>query len=48
MLIRSWNVFHGRTLPAGRVVRLREMIELATQDRPDVLALQELPLWSLR
>lgn len=47
MLIRSWNVFHGRTHPAGRTIHLREMIELATADRPDVLSLQELPLWSL-
>ena len=48
MLIRSWNVYHGRTYPAGSVLRLREMIELATRDRPDVLCLQELPLWALR
>jgi endonuclease/exonuclease/phosphatase family metal-dependent hydrolase len=48
MLVRSWNVFHGRTHPVGRTLHLREMIELATADRPDVLCLQELPLWSLR
>lgn len=47
MLVRSWNVFHGRTSPPGRRVYLREMIELAARDRPDVLCLQELPLWSL-
>ena len=47
MLIRSWNLFHGRTPPAGRRVFLREMVELATVDRPDVLCLQELPLWAL-
>ena len=48
MLIRSWNVFHGNTNPRTRDLRLREAIELATADRPDVLCLQELPLWSLR
>lgn len=47
MLIRSWNVFHGRTSPPGRQVLLQEMIALATQDEPDALCLQELPLWAL-
>lgn len=48
MLIRSWNLFHGRTDPPGRLPRLRRMVELAAADAPDVLCLQELPLWSLR
>ena len=48
LLVRSWNVFHGRTYPPGRHAYLREAIELATEDEPDVLCLQELPLWSLR
>ncbi len=47
MLVRSWNVFHGRTFPSGRRAYLREAIELATHDDPDVLCLQELPQWSL-
>lgn len=47
MLVRSWNVFHGRTHPIGPTLHLREMVELATADRPDVVCLQELPLWSL-
>jgi len=47
VLIRSWNVYHGRSHPAGRRGYLRATIELATADRPDVLCLQELPLWSL-
>ena len=47
VLIRSWNVYHGRTSPPGRRLYLREMVELASWDRPDVLCLQELPLWSL-
>jgi endonuclease/exonuclease/phosphatase family metal-dependent hydrolase len=47
MLVRSWNVFHGNTLPPVRRSHLEEMIRLATADRPDVLCLQEVPLWSL-
>jgi endonuclease/exonuclease/phosphatase family metal-dependent hydrolase len=48
LLIRSWNVFHGRTYPSGRRAYLEEAIKLVTQDSPDVLCLQELPLWSIR
>lgn len=47
MLVRSWNVFHGRTYPSGRRAYLRHGIELVTRDAPDVVCLQELPLWSL-
>ena len=47
MLVRSWNLFHGRTHPPGARIHLREMVELAVRDDPDVLCLQELPLWSL-
>src|SRR6185436_15112051 len=31
----------------GRRAYLRQMIELVTRDRPDVVCLQELPVWSL-
>ena len=47
MLVRSWNLYHGNTSPRSRRLHLREMVELASRDRPDVLCLQELPLWSL-
>ncbi len=47
MLIRTWNVYHGRSHPAGRRGYLRAAIALASADEPDVLCLQELPLWSL-
>jgi endonuclease/exonuclease/phosphatase family metal-dependent hydrolase len=47
MLVRSWNVFHGNTDPPERRAFLAEMVRLATSDRPDVLCLQELPVWSL-
>jgi len=47
VLIRSWNVYHGRSHPARRRGYLESMIRLVTSDGPDVLCLQELPLWSL-
>ena len=47
MLIRSWNLFHGNTVPPGRRSHLEQMVRLATEDRPDVLCLQEVPLWAL-
>jgi endonuclease/exonuclease/phosphatase family metal-dependent hydrolase len=48
MIVRSWNVFHGRTFPSGRRAYLEEAVELAAKGGPAVLCLQELPLWSLR
>jgi len=48
MLIRTWNVFHGNTMPPRRRAYLREMIELATADRPDVVCLQEVPVWAFK
>ena len=47
MLVRSWNLFHGNTLPPDRRSHLEQMIRLAAADRPDVLCLQEVPLWAL-
>jgi endonuclease/exonuclease/phosphatase family metal-dependent hydrolase len=47
VLIRSWNVYHGRSYPPGRRGYVETAIRLASADRPDVLCLQELPLWSL-
>ena len=47
MLVRTWNVFHGNSHPPQRRAFLREMIELVTADRPDVVCLQELPVWSI-
>ena len=47
LLVRSWNVYHGRTYPSGRRAYLEEAIRLVTEDDPDVLCLQELPQWSL-
>jgi endonuclease/exonuclease/phosphatase family metal-dependent hydrolase len=48
MLVRTWNLFHGNASPPERRAFLRRMIELVTQDRPEVVCLQELPVWALR
>ncbi len=47
MLVRTWNLFHGKPSPPERRAFLRQMIELVTRDRPDVVCLQELPVWAL-
>lgn len=47
MVVRTWNLFHGNSVPPGRAAHCREMIELAAADRPDVLVLQEVPVWAL-
>jgi endonuclease/exonuclease/phosphatase family metal-dependent hydrolase len=47
LLVRTWNLFHGNTQPPGREAFLEEMVRLASADRPDVLCLQELPVWAL-
>ena len=47
MLVRSWNLFHGNSFPPSRRSHLEEMVRLVTADRPDVLALQEVPVWAL-
>jgi endonuclease/exonuclease/phosphatase family metal-dependent hydrolase len=47
VLIRSWNLFHGNTVPSQRDAFLEEMVELATADDPDVLCVQEVPAWAL-
>ena len=48
MLVRTWNLFHGNANPPERFAFLEEMVRLASADRPDVLCLQELPVWSLQ
>jgi endonuclease/exonuclease/phosphatase family metal-dependent hydrolase len=47
VVIRSWNLFHGNTVPPGRRAYLHEMVALATADAPDILCLQEVPAWAL-
>ena len=48
LLVRTWNVFHGRTFPPSRRTYLERMVRLVAEDGPDVVALQEVPLWALR
>jgi endonuclease/exonuclease/phosphatase family metal-dependent hydrolase len=47
VLVRSWNLFHGNTLPAQRRDELERMVRLVADDRPDVVCLQEVPVWAL-
>jgi len=47
VLVRSWNLYHGNTVPPGRRNFLERMVRLAAEDRPEVLCLQELPAWAL-
>ena len=47
MLVRTWNLFHGNSRPPQRRAFLREMVELVTRDAPDVVCLQEVPVWAL-
>jgi len=47
LLVRTWNVFHGNAVPPERHVYLEEMVRLVTADAPDLVALQEVPLWAL-
>jgi endonuclease/exonuclease/phosphatase family metal-dependent hydrolase len=48
LLVRTWNLYHGNTLPPRRRAFLREMVQLVTADGPDVVCLQEVPVWALR
>jgi endonuclease/exonuclease/phosphatase family metal-dependent hydrolase len=47
LLVRTWNVYHGRTHPQSDTLYLEQMIRLVTADAPDVVALQEVPLWAV-
>jgi endonuclease/exonuclease/phosphatase family metal-dependent hydrolase len=48
MLVRTWNVFHGNAAPPERRAFLRQMVEVVCGGRPDIVCLQELPVWALR
>lgn len=47
MIVRTWNIFHGNTVPPGRRRFVEEMVRLVTHDGPDVVCLQEVPPWAL-
>jgi len=46
LVVRTWNLFHGNASPPERRAFLREMVELVTADRPDIVCLQEVPVWA--
>ena len=48
LLVRTWNLFHGNAVPPERRGFLEEMIRIVTADGPDVVCLQEVPVWALR
>lgn len=48
LLIRTWNLFHGRTLPESRRTHLEQMVALVCGGSPDVVCLQEVPVFALR
>jgi endonuclease/exonuclease/phosphatase family metal-dependent hydrolase len=47
LVVRTWNLFHGRTHPPSNRTHLETMVDLVTRDEPDIVALQEVPLWAL-
>ena len=47
LVVRTWNLFHGNTVPPRRRAYLREMVELVAAGEPAVVCLQEIPLWAL-
>jgi Endonuclease/Exonuclease/phosphatase family len=47
VVIRTWNLFHGNTLPPGRKRYVEEMVRLVTDGEPDAVCLQEVPPWAL-
>ena len=46
-VIRTWNLFHGNTVPPGRRAYLAEGVGLVASGA-EVVCLQELPVWSFR
>jgi len=51
--VRTWNIAHGRDVPPsgeshGHVRRkhLRQMAHMMTEEHPDVVLLQEVPVWA--
>jgi endonuclease/exonuclease/phosphatase family metal-dependent hydrolase len=48
LLVRTWNLFHGRTVPETGRTELETMVRLAAVGGPDIVCLQEVPVWALR
>jgi endonuclease/exonuclease/phosphatase family metal-dependent hydrolase len=47
VVIRSWNVFHGRSHPPDRRLSVEQAVRLVSSGEPTIVCLQELPVWSL-
>jgi endonuclease/exonuclease/phosphatase family metal-dependent hydrolase len=47
LLVRTWNVFHGNAFSPERRAFLRGAVELVCADEPDLVCLQEVPVWAL-
>jgi endonuclease/exonuclease/phosphatase family metal-dependent hydrolase len=47
LVVRTWNLFHGNSLPPGRRTYLEPMVRLAAAGA-DVVCLQEVPAWAVR
>jgi endonuclease/exonuclease/phosphatase family metal-dependent hydrolase len=47
VVVRTWNLFHGNTVPPGRRRYVEEMVQLITEHGPDFVCLQEVPPWAL-
>lgn len=47
LTVRSWNLFHGNAFPPRRHGYLQAMVRHITADDPDVVCLQEVPVWAL-
>jgi endonuclease/exonuclease/phosphatase family metal-dependent hydrolase len=52
LLVRTWNIAHGRDVPPGpgyghaRRKLLEEMCAVMVEDQPDIVLLQEVPVWA--
>ena len=47
LLVRTWNLYHGRTYPKSGHTYLERMVRLISLDAPDAVCLQEVPIWAL-
>jgi endonuclease/exonuclease/phosphatase family metal-dependent hydrolase len=47
VVIRTWNLFHGNTLPPGRRRYVEQMVRLVADGAPEAVCLQEVPPWAL-
>jgi endonuclease/exonuclease/phosphatase family metal-dependent hydrolase len=46
LLVRTWNLFHGRTTPETAETHVEHMVRLVA-DGADLVCLQEVPVWAL-